>query len=758
MRTLRYATNSDTLFFSTTLQNAVQLYDLKHSKLLDPAHTHPSPPTVFAISSTSHLLLSASVSPPIIQLTNLILKTRPLFLKPQCSASAVIIGEFHPERGNIFMLVFADGTCAVYDAAYIFRDGGHGERRSETSGSGNGWEIAHIRKLHAPGGTATERKGADPSTNEYDVEGGASPMGDQSLSVRAVAFVPGRKATAVTVGSDGRCCIVDFSVATNREAHVLHSWHVEAPATSLSILSLNTEDGSALPKTAPKARIPQQDDYLVAIGRRDGMVVLFDLNGNWRSEKIFDPYGSSIIDVDWMIGDDWPEPRLSQPRHVGYRTSDTKTKRKSLGSMLAGGRQVVEEIVAVFDEADADQAHPQAVVQLSDSPELSSTPKIDDLAHTPATSHEKNSSLLKTDGPTDGHFDDMPGQETRSWRESPPTDLLGQGDTIIDYESRLWQSRSLSDHSMPERNNSWAHEQYSRESKDIAARGLSQTRTPFDTQANEIQQPYGTASRRSSRPATGLGLSAPYTQDDRLTNDKKGLLQESRIVWKQDDNFLVTMAETGEDVWTDIVSHDGPHDGRTKLTTSSDKENQSPHDASEANSSDQIQAGPSGPHLNDMRTNTKTNQKAQIKGFSIYNDDNDYSNHPQPLSAHPKKSPSSGPLAPTNINTSRFQAFPSSSARRAQFKTSSENKRASYSGPGALIRRVQQDIMIAVNIELENLRREMGEKIAAQKQWFQTELEKTHIWALRVEEENRKLREELAKGRKKGEGWKKKGP
>lgn len=60
--------------------------------------------------------------------------------------------------------------------------------------------------------------------------------------------------------------------------------------------------------------------------------------------------------------------------------------------------------------------------------------------------------------------------------------------------------------------------------------------------------------------------------------------------------------------------------------------------------------------------------------------------------------------------------------------------------------------MITVSVELDVLKREMNEKFAFQKAEFEFEIKKSQVWTLSVEDENRKLREELAKERKKREG------
>lgn len=143
------------------------------------------------------------------------------------------------------------------------------------------------------------------------------------------------------------------------------------------------------------------------------------------------------------------------------------------------------------------------------------------------------------------------------------------------------------------------------------------------------------------------------------------------------------------------------------------------------------------------------------EGFTIHVDDRDRANHPQPLSAHPRTSPNSSPtpLGPADVNRLiRSPGVRPPLGHHRNKNGNSESHRSSIYGPGALAKKVQQAVMITVNVELDVLRREMSEKLANQRSWFVSELRNSQVWTLRVEEENRKLREELAKERKRREG------
>ena len=332
---MKYANESKNLFFTTTLQNSVQSYSLKHSKLLDPTHTHPSPPSVFAISCSSQFLLSTSPAPPTIHLTHLKFNTRPVLLHPQCSSSAVVAAEFHPERENYFCIAFADGTAAVYDAYHFYDSHGNGERRENAGVLGNRGEKAFIRGLHI--GTMTKTAATDDGVI---LEGCGSTtdqgcIGMKESGISAVAFVPGRKATVVTVGADGKCCVVDFTQPTKHRAILLKSWHIRRPATSLSVICSTQKaiigqfDGADDSEPEQRHQMPN-GSYYIAVGRSDGKVLLFDLDGKALGEQALNDTGTQIIDLEWTeIGS---VPVLPQS-NIGsgiHRSPVVKRKRRGL--------------------------------------------------------------------------------------------------------------------------------------------------------------------------------------------------------------------------------------------------------------------------------------------------------------------------------------------------------------------------------------------------------------------------------------------
>ena len=262
--------------------------------MLDPSDSHPSPPSVFALSYTSHLLLSTSASPPTIYLRNLTQSMPPILLCPRCSSSAVVAANFHPDAANVFLLAFADGSAAVYDASLIFRDSGTGQRIERPASSGTVGEIGFIKGLHAI--TSKARTHSAEEGECVDDPDGTSIHAEAS-SITAVALVSGQRATAITVGADGKCCVVDFTQPTKKKAVLLTTWHLRRPATSLSVIysraGLSQLDG------ATGHTVPANKDYCIAVGRQDGKVLLFDLGGKPLGKQVLDPKGARVVDVEW---------------------------------------------------------------------------------------------------------------------------------------------------------------------------------------------------------------------------------------------------------------------------------------------------------------------------------------------------------------------------------------------------------------------------------------------------------------------------
>ena len=271
----------------------------------------------------------------------------PVLLQPQCSSSAVVAAEFHPQRENYFVIGFEDGSAAVYDAYYFYNSHG-GKRRENAVTLGNNGEKAFIKGLHI--GTMT--KNATVEGSPVTDQGGIGP---KESGISAVAFVPERKATVVTVGADGKCCVVDFTQPTKHKAILLKSWHIRRPATSLSIICSAEQalighfDGPDDAKSDQRHELPSEM-YYIAVGSSEGKVLLFDLDGKALGEQTLDDKSAQIIDVEWTeIRSASALPHPHQNIGSGIRRSPVvKRKRKSLGSSaLAETRPLQMGLVAV---------------------------------------------------------------------------------------------------------------------------------------------------------------------------------------------------------------------------------------------------------------------------------------------------------------------------------------------------------------------------------------------------------------------------
>ena len=342
---LRYAPDTGNLFFTTSLQNAVCAYSLKDNKLLAPSCEHPSPPTVIAVSSDSHWLLSASVAPPTILLNNLLFNTPVRVIHPQCSSAAVVAADFHPQRANIFSLAFADGVCAIYDVAHLVPIIGRGAY-SRISG-----EISHVKGLHAIV-SSTPLSNIEMSSLGPGIECANPHVGERGIRIAAVALVPGSKAKAVTIGADGKCCVVNFFTGGKKIGSVMRSWHVQGPATSLALLSFSSKaKADHIPESYANGLKKPRRRVLVAIGRQDGIVLLYDLGGHLLRDREFSLDGSRIIELEWAsnrvsLEPGQPDPDLAIPSLVAFQQ-----KRRSVGE-LPGSVVPTAGIVPVIDGAN----------------------------------------------------------------------------------------------------------------------------------------------------------------------------------------------------------------------------------------------------------------------------------------------------------------------------------------------------------------------------------------------------------------------
>lgn len=273
-------------------------------------------------------MVSASAEPPVVYLKNVVLGTAPLLLSVKASSSPVSVIAFHPVRPTVFLLGFPDGTLAAYDAAGIIR------RRSDDEVDG---EIAHIFKLHR-----TTEKNAS---------------GSRSSAITGAAFLPGYKTRAISVGSDGRCRLVDFADG----GIVLRTWHAKAPVTSIAVLAVKPLEKPSGAKgrrqsqrrsTSATIGGPTTINNFIAIGTSTGKVQLYDSVGLLLARKAVTE-SERIISVEWISG---PSPRAISPTAIILDVSDAPslTQKSSTLSKRAS------EVPALTSDLQSAQAKPVA--------------------------------------------------------------------------------------------------------------------------------------------------------------------------------------------------------------------------------------------------------------------------------------------------------------------------------------------------------------------------------------------------------------
>ena len=249
------------------------------------------------------------------------------------------------------MLAFADGSAAVYDAFRLIPKNRFAGSYRLPDISGAGGEVGFIQRLHAIGSKVKKRTVEDEDRID-DANG--NRVTAEAIGVTAVALVPGHRAMAITVGADGKCCVIDFTQPTRKRAVLLKSWHLRRPATSVSVVYY--KEPHQLPQLdgVEEPEVPANKDYCIAVGRQDGKVLLFDLGGKPLGKQVLDPKGARVVDIEWAKkeidaafaerGQLVPSPLRSLP------------KRMSLGT----------EVIRKTSQADAMNSQPEYIEQSKD--------------------------------------------------------------------------------------------------------------------------------------------------------------------------------------------------------------------------------------------------------------------------------------------------------------------------------------------------------------------------------------------------------
>jgi hypothetical protein len=328
---LAFTNDAHSLYYSTNLDGSIQHYSVDRTRLLDPVQTNPCPPTAMAISPTGHLMVSATDKPNVVHLRNLEHNSAAVIVKPQASDAAVSSIAFHPERPNIFVLAFIDGTIVAYDATRI-------TKAATGSASGESRNKGEIGR----------------ATGLYKAVTGASAPGAQIASdvpIVGVAFIPGFKTRVVTAGVDGRCRLVDVA----QGGSTIRTWHTKMPITSLDVIGSTIDQvgaGHAPPSVQERLLNPRSlaGDPLIAVSHIDGTVQIYNTVGLLWSQKIITSYDERILSVAWMRGtspaslnNSKIEKHFSSASKDPFESSDTVTL-ESDQCAPEGGAQISEEI------------------------------------------------------------------------------------------------------------------------------------------------------------------------------------------------------------------------------------------------------------------------------------------------------------------------------------------------------------------------------------------------------------------------------
>lgn len=342
VRLLEYTPDTRNLFLSTSITGAIQCYSVGREHTEDVGKEHPSPPTVMSVSPDGEVMISASENPTVVYFQDLKSRMPARQLHPSATEKSVVIAAFHPERPNVFLLGFRDGTMAAYDAT-----GAREGRRVGVDPKNAKQDLDHVVREIGRFDClqrVTNRASVQVTTLPLGQDRGlTAAMGIQSSGVTSAAFLPGYKSRAVSVGRDGRCRLVEFE----NGGKVLRTWDVgpgiegtriSTPLTSVSILGVREKkkkdkidsgnvNGDTLFMPIEQA-VNQQSDmvekpdkqaisHIIAVGRTDGTVILYDALGLKIQAIIADKTHDRIISVEWIKG---PSPRAlpsgpSRPVH-----------------------------------------------------------------------------------------------------------------------------------------------------------------------------------------------------------------------------------------------------------------------------------------------------------------------------------------------------------------------------------------------------------------------------------------------------------
>lgn len=705
----------------------------------------------------------------------------------------MVTANFHPERPNLFVLAFADGSAAVYDAAQLFQDNGTGERRSGPGGTGIGGEVASIKRLHAVGTWVSENE------HSHGANTGTTDIGYKGLGITAAVFVPGFQSTVVTAGADGKCCVVDFS---KRGARLLDTWHLRAPATSLAILSFAGKSRSGISQvdgaTRSRSHSTTDEGSLVAIGRQDGKVLLFDMSGDLRGEQPIESDGTRIIDVEWMSdnGASQHDSSRSKRRKSGQpviSASVLHAKRKSLGSLHATGRPVSEDVAAVAD--DSEPSIPNVSFDSSTPPKPFTTRDRVVLPADPALNYLDLFSPVKPALGTDVISRGSSTKTTKKTRGASERSRQPQNPKFVGKFSGETQVRRP--HTSPRSSSAKVRSHPTvpqgttpRKGGQVAAKRAETAPLAVVNKADsKVISNTRNVAGESSQRSKGLRLFAPYMKKDVLIDHQKQQARASANTTMS--GTLTNTEESAEDPWMDIVAEPPqprrkaplqPSPATTKSYRTAPSFISEPSEASNdtivtwsAGSSRQpVPSLHSEAPVSELHSKAKKEKKKGHVSLSQSTESDDttvqwnsfkrpskafYIHEDQPPPEQAKAAPPSN-TSPRIPGTSPSAPYPLGEASHnahslLSASNPSQTQPVQTDPPQKTPCACPQDheiLLQSLQSDMAAFKKETEKRFEEQKKWVQERMLELELGKVRLEVENRKLRGELARERRRIKG------
>lgn len=664
-------------------------------------------------------------------------------------------------------MAFADGSCATYDAARLFRDGGRGERRPGPAASGATAETSFIKNVHI----VSNRRSVIPSgSDDFDVGVGGARIGSKYVGITAAGFVPGYKRRLLTVGSDGNCFVIDNEGPGKKEAYVVNSWNIQGPATSLSItlfqpdLGAFGQNGIRRPSNAGSAR---KGKIIIAIGRQDGYVLLYDVKGTLLSKQNFHAEASRVVDVEWMNGEDSNGLKRGESGNVSPQTIFASGARKNMGSMLAKGKSetlpITDRIELPLDiptrNSSIKKKHKmEAAIERTTQGEKNTKREaatIDALNQhylaVTALNHLDIFSPVKTlePKPTERSQDEPPQESDNSEATVRAKRMCPFSPSTRDAPKQELAA-SIPSRPVSKRNRAATAQ----------AQAVSLTR---EKSADTKAQPIGRSMAAGpSRRGAGLSLFAPYMKPNITAVPSDA---EPQKFLNDTVNRNTTLEE---DVWTD-VSPPPLQPTRPPPTRTSLKRNRSQHKSSSETSNNTIidwaaaSARPPNalvahPPLVSPNKSSKKARKGHISiSPSVVSED-------LPIQWSSFKQPPIFSIHKDRRKTESFHPSPKDlshpiSARTTPLAETTHNPKSAKPSLPLLPHSIREDLdqlqneltqqlRTVMQSEVRNLKDEMMRQFMAQKRWIEVKMEEWRDREKLLEDENRGLRGQLAKERR----------